>query len=112
MTNLAVRVVGGMRVYPDRMRENLELTHGAIFSQSVLSALVEAGFARDGAYRIVQAAAHTAWDERRPFRSLLEQEPEVTSRLDAAKLDELFDHARFLRNVPELFERLDALTAS
>ena len=112
MTNLAVRVVGGMRVYPDRMRENLELTHGAIFSQSVLSALVEAGLARDGAYRIVQAAAHTAWDERRPFRSLLEQEPEVTSRLDAAKLDELFDHARFLRNVPEVFERLDDLVVA
>ena len=111
MTNLAIRVVGGMRVYPERMRENLELTHGAIFSQSVLTALVEAGLGRDDAYRIVQAAAQAAWDERRPFRSLLEREAEVTSRLDAAKLDELFDHGRFLRNVPEVFERLDEISA-
>jgi adenylosuccinate lyase len=112
MTNLEIRVVGGMRVYPERMRENLELTHGAIFSQTVLNALVEAGLDRDHAYRIVQTAAQTAWDERRPFRSLLEQDPEVTSRLDAAKLGELFDYTRFLRNVPEVFERLDDLVAA
>jgi adenylosuccinate lyase len=109
MSNLAIRVIGGMRVYPDRMRENLELTHGAIFSQTVLSALVEAGLGRDKAYRIVQRAAQTAWDERRPFRSLLEQEAELTRRLDSAKLDELFDYERFLRNVPDLFERLEEL---
>jgi adenylosuccinate lyase len=112
MTNLAIRVVGGLRVYPERMRENLELTHGAIFSQSVLSALVESGLARDAAYRIVQGAAQTAWDQRRQFRSLLEQEAEVASRLDGARLDELFDYGRFLRNVPEVFERLEALTAA
>jgi adenylosuccinate lyase len=110
MTNLAIGVVGGMRVYPDRMRENLELTHGAIFSQSVLNALVESGLGRDEAYRIVQAATQTAWDELRPFRALLEQEPKVTDRLDSVKLDELFDYQRFLRNVPDVFERLDELT--
>ena len=102
-------VIGGMRVHAERMRENLELTHGAIFSQAVLTALVEAGLARDDAYRIVQRAAQTAWDERKSFRSLLEQDPEVTGRLDAAKLDELFDHGRFLRNVPVVFERLDEI---
>jgi adenylosuccinate lyase len=112
MTNLAIGVIGGMRVFPERMRENLELTSGAIFSQSVLTALVRAGLARDDAYRIVQAAAQTAWDERRPFRALLEQQSEVTSRLDSAKLDELFDYERFLRNVPTVFERLDELTAA
>jgi adenylosuccinate lyase len=97
-------------VYPDRMRENLELTHGAIFSQSVLTALVEAGLRRDAAYRIVQRAAQAAWDERRSFRELLEQDAEVT--LGAEKLDELFDYRRFLRNVPEVFERLDELVLS
>jgi adenylosuccinate lyase len=109
MQNLAVVVVGGMRVHPDRMRENLDLTHGAIFSQSVLTALVEAGLRRDTAYRIVQRAAQTAWDERRPFRELLEQDAEAAERLGPEKLDELFDYARFLRNVPAVFERLDAL---
>jgi adenylosuccinate lyase len=98
-----------MRVYPERMRENLELTHGAIFSQSVLSALVEAGLRRDAAYRIVQRAAQTAWDERRSFRGLLEQEPDVTGHLDSEKLDELFDYEHFLRNLPAVFERLDDL---
>ena len=105
MLDKAVMVVGGLRVYPDRMRENLELTHGAIFSQSVLTALVEAGLRRDAAYRVVQRAAQTAWDERRSFRELLEQDAEVT--LDAEKLDELFDYGRFVRNVPAIFERLD-----
>jgi adenylosuccinate lyase len=109
MYNLAIRVVGGMRVDPERMRENLELTHGAIFSQSVLNALVEAGLGRDAAYRVVQGAAQAAWDERRPFRQLLEAEPEVAGRLDAPQLDALFDYGRFLRNLPAVFERLDVL---
>jgi len=112
MHNLAIRVVTGMRVYPERMRENLELTHGAIFSQSVLTALIGAGLRRDAAYRIVQRAAQTAWDERRSFRGLLEDEAEVTDRIPAEKLDELFDYGRFVRNVPTVFERLDALVTA
>jgi adenylosuccinate lyase len=112
MQDRAVVVVGGLRVYPERMRENLELTHGAIFSQSVLTALIEAGLRRDTAYRIVQRAAQTAWDERRAFRELLEQDPEVSERLDREKLEELFDYARFVRNVPAVFERLDELISA
>jgi adenylosuccinate lyase len=111
MQHLTIRVVQGMRVFPERMLENLELTHGAIFSQAVLTALVESGLGRDEAYRIVQTAAQTAWDERLSFRSLLERERAVTERLDAAKLDELFDYGRFLRNLPAVFERLDELEA-
>jgi adenylosuccinate lyase len=109
MQNLQVLVVGGMVVHADRMRANLELTHGAIFSQSVLSALVESGLRRDEAYGIVQRAAQSAWDEGRPFRGLLEAEPEVAQHLGAARLDELFDYRRFLRNLPTVFERLDDL---
>ena len=109
MQALANEVVCGMRVDIERMRENLELTHGAIFSQTVLNALVERGLGRDDAYRIVQRDAQRAWDERQPFRSLLEQEARVTERLDRAQLDELFDYRRFLRNLPEVFERLDEL---
>jgi adenylosuccinate lyase len=112
MQNLAILVIGGMRVYPERMRQNLELTHGAIFSQSVLTALVEAGLRRDSAYRIVQRAAQTAWDERRPFRELLEQDSEVTERVGPERLDEVFDYGRFVRNVPAVFERLDLLVVA
>ena len=68
MQSLAVRVVGGMVVHADRMQANLEVTHGALFSQRALLALVEHGMQRDDAYRIVQESAQTAWDERRPLR--------------------------------------------
>jgi adenylosuccinate lyase len=109
MQYLMVRVVEGMRVDTDRMRENLELTHGALFSQGILNALVESGMSRDDAYRIVQANAQRAWDEARPFRELLQAEAAVTKRLDAARLDALFDYSRFVRHQPEILKRLEAL---
>ena len=92
------------------MRENLELTHGALFSQTILTALVEAGLARDEAYRVVQSAAQRAWDERVPFRSLLEADQRAMG-LIGERLDDLFAYGRFLRNVPAVFERLEALDA-
>jgi hypothetical protein len=104
-------VIEGMHVYPERMRENLDMTRGALFSQAVLTALIEAGLGRDEAYRIVQRNAQRAWDDRRSFRALLEEEPEVASRIDSAALGELFDYRRFLRHLPTVFERLDELEA-
>jgi adenylosuccinate lyase len=109
MQELARAVVEGMRVDPDRMLRNLELTHGALFSQSVLTALVESGLSRDDAYRIVQRVSQRAWDERGSFKELLQKDPEVASRIDGAKLEELFDPRRFVRNVPEILHRLDSL---
>jgi len=109
MQHLMTGVVAGLRVYPDRMRANVELTHGALFSQSVLTALIESGMTRDDAYRVVQRNAQAAWDEQRAFRELLEGDPDVGDRLDAARLDELFDHGRFVRHAPEIIERLSAL---
>ena len=109
MQHLMVRVVEGMRVNVERMRANLELTHGALFSQTVLSALVESGMTRDEAYRVVQANAQRAWDEGRPFRELLEAEPEVTERLAPERLDELFDYGRFVRHAEEILNRLNSL---
>ena len=106
MQHLMVRVVQGLRVHPDRMRANLELTHGALFSQGVLNALVEAGMTRDEAYRVVQENAQRAWDEGRSFRELLERVPDVTQRLDSARLDELFDYGRFVRHEAEIMKRL------
>ena len=63
MQHLAARLAGEMTVHVERMRENLELTHGAIYSQRALTALVESGMERDAAYRIVQESAQRAWDE-------------------------------------------------
>ena len=69
--HLAIRVVEGMTVHEERMRENLDATHGALYSQRALLALVEAGRSRDDAYRIVQEAAQRAWDEGTEFRELI-----------------------------------------
>src|ERR687893_1727102 len=81
MQHLALRVVRGMTVHPERMARNLDLTCGALFSQTVLLALVEGGMARDDAYRIVQSAAQRAWDTQTPLRELLADEP-ATAALD------------------------------
>jgi adenylosuccinate lyase len=101
MQHLALRIVRGMVVHADRMRENLELTHGALFSQRVLLALVAQGRTRDDAYRITQRLAQQAWDTGTPLRSLLEAEPDVDVDLDA-----VFDLAPYVRHVPEVLDRL------
>ena len=102
-------VMDGLVVFPERMRELVDSRGGIAFSQTVLLALIEAGLARDEAYRIVQRAAAAAWDEDASFREAIAADPEVTSRLDAASLDTLFDPQRFLVNLGPLFERLDAV---
>jgi adenylosuccinate lyase len=104
MQSLALRVVRGMVVHADRMRENLELTHGALFSQRVLLALVEQGMQRDDAYRIVQRLAQQAWDTGTPLRELLEKEPDVELDLDA-----VFDYRHYIRHVPEVLARLESI---
>jgi adenylosuccinate lyase len=102
--HLAIRVVEGMTVHADRMRENLNITHGALFSQRALLALVEAGRSRDDAYRIVQEAAQRAWDEGVEFRDLL---AEAAPDLD---LDAVFDPDAFLRHADAIVGRLDAIS--
>jgi adenylosuccinate lyase len=103
MQHQGARVARDMTVSPERMRANLELTHGALFSQRALTALVESGMTRDDAYRVVQGAAQKAFDEGTPFRELIAAE---APDLD---LDAVFDYEAFLRHVPEVFERLEAL---
>ncbi len=103
MQDLATRVVEGMTIHTERMLENLELTHGALFSQRALTALVESGLSRDDAYRIVQENAQRAWDTGTDFRDLL---AEAAPDLDA---DAVFDSGAYLTHVPEIFKRLEAL---
>jgi adenylosuccinate lyase len=101
--HLAIRVVEGMTVHEERMRENLNATHGALYSQRALLALVEAGRSRDDAYRTVQEAAQRAWDEGIEFRELL---AETAPELD---LDAVFDPAAFVRHAPAIVARLDRI---
>ena len=99
----AVRLVTGITVHAERMLANLELTHGALYSQRALLALVESGRSRDDAYRVVQAAAQRAWDTGTPFRKLV---AEAAPELD---LDAVFDPGAFVRHAGELVDRLDEL---
>jgi adenylosuccinate lyase len=105
MQHLATRIVDGMTVHTDRMQQNIELTHGALFSQRALTALVESGMTRDDAYRVVQENAQRAWDEGTSFRELLAA---AAPQLD---LDAVFDYSAYLKHVPEVMARLDRLGA-
>ena len=89
------------------MLENLDRSYGLVFSQPVLLALVASGLTRDAAYRIVQRNAMTAWDEHTDFRTLIENDPEVTLAKDV--LDEAFDLQRSLRHLDRVSDALDGL---
>ncbi len=106
MLDLFTHLVQTWNVYPDRMKFNLESTGGAIFSQRVMLALVEAGLDRQDAYKIVQRAALEVWDNGGNMNELLKREPEVTAVLSADQLDELFDMSYHLRYIDVAFERL------
>jgi adenylosuccinate lyase len=101
----AIALVDGMTVDAERMRANLELTHGALFSQRILLALVERGLARDDAYRLVQGLAQRAWEERIELRELLAAD-ERGRELD---LDEIFDYRQYVRHAGEIVGRLEAI---
>ena len=96
----------GLRVYPQRMRENLELTRGLVFSQPVLLRLIEKGMDRQAAYAVVQRNAMKVGDEQRDFRALLEDDPEVRKLLSTAELGSCFDLQRELRHVDAAFQRV------
>jgi adenylosuccinate lyase len=103
MQRSATALVRGMVVDEQRMRANLELTHGALFSQRVLLTLVEGGMARDDAYRLTQELAQRAWDEGTQLRELLAAD-ERAAGLD---LDAIFDYAYYTRYAAEIVGRLD-----
>jgi adenylosuccinate lyase len=100
-----IALVEGMTVDAERMRANLELTHGALFSQRVLLALVEAGMSRDEAYRVVQELAQRAWDQGIPLRELLAAAPAAA----ALDLDQIFDYGHYTRNGAAILARLQEL---
>jgi adenylosuccinate lyase len=105
MQHVATRIVEGMTVHTDRMRKNIELTHGALFSQRALTALIDSGMSRDDAYRLVQESAQRAWDEGTSFREL------IATSAPQLDLDAVFDYDAYLEHVPEVMARLDRLAA-
>jgi adenylosuccinate lyase len=99
-------LVEGLAVRPERMRRNLDASHGLYFSQRLLLALVESGLARDNAYRLVQQHALRAWEEEVDFAELVRADAEIAGRVD---LDTVFDLGSYTKHVDAVFERLHAL---
>ena len=106
MLDIFTGIMQGLNVYPENMRRNLELTQGLVFSQRVMLALIDTGLSRQDAYAIVQRNSMRAWKERVPLRGLLEADTDATSRLDAPKLDEIFDYSVYTRHVDDSFRRI------
>jgi adenylosuccinate lyase len=99
-------LVEGLVVRAERMRRNLESSHGLFFSQRLLLSLVDSGLSRDEAYRLVQRHALRAWDEEQDFRELVRADRELAGRVD---LDAVFDLNAYTRHIDTVFERLRAL---
>lgn len=106
MLNRFMNLIKNLTVYPDNMRRNIDLTHGLIFSQRVLLALIERGMSRETAYGIVQPLAMEAWEGRTSFQKLLEEDEAVVNTLSEEEIAACFDHTYHLKNVDFVFERL------
>ncbi|HEY2031652.1 MAG TPA: adenylosuccinate lyase [Myxococcales bacterium] len=99
-------LVEGLRVYPDRMMENLQATRGLVFSQPVLLQLIDKGMERQQAYVVVQRNAMKVWDENKDFRTLLKEDPDVQKLLQPDELERCFDLQHELRHVDAVFDRV------
>jgi len=103
---LFTSVMKKLQVYPQRMKKNLEMTHGLVFSQRVMLALIDKGLGRQQAYEIVQRNAMKTWKTSRSFLGLLKADTEVAGTLETKELESLFDYQYYTRYVDEIFQRL------
>jgi adenylosuccinate lyase len=103
---LFTSVMKRLQIYPNRMKKNLELTRGLVFSQRVLLALIEKGLSRQKAYEIVQRNAMKAWKGKRSFITLLKADTELADSLPTKELEALFDYQYYVQHVDEIFQRL------
>ncbi|MEE8470887.1 MAG: adenylosuccinate lyase [Dehalococcoidia bacterium] len=104
--SLFIYIMKGLQVYPERMKQNLELTKGLIFSQRVMLALIEKGLAREQAYKIVQRNALKSWQDKAGFLDLLEVDPDVSKHLSKSELEGVFDYGYYVGHVDDIFERV------
>jgi adenylosuccinate lyase len=99
-------ILDGLLVYPERMRQNMEITRGLIYSQAVLLALTRTGMSREEAYDIIQRNAMKTWAGEGGFRELLSADPKLTAALSPEKLDDCFEASSFLRQVDVILRRV------
>jgi adenylosuccinate lyase len=104
--SLFTSILSGLQVFPQRMKKNLELTKGLVFSQRVMLALIGKGLSRQKAYEIVQRTAMKAWKGSRTFLTLLKQDAAVMEVIKVKDLEEIFDYQYYLGHVNEVFNRL------
>ena len=105
--NVFTSVMKGLNVYPDRMKKNMEITRGLLFSQRILLALIDKGMSRQSAYKIVQRSAMKTWQSNsKKFITLLKADSEVMAVLSVKELEALFDYNYYLRFVDDVFRRL------
>jgi adenylosuccinate lyase len=107
--HLTIKVIDGMRVFPERMLANMNATGGLVYSAAVLLALVDAGLTREDAYAAVQRAAMLTWENGTPFKETLLAEQAVAEKVKPALLDEIMDPARYLVHADAIFKRVEAL---
>lgn len=100
------RITGGLHVYPENMKRNMERTYGLIYSQKVLLILVDKGLSREKAYEIVQKKAMESWDEGKEFKELLSRDPEVKKILTTEELEACFNPLDQLKRTDLIFDRL------
>lgn len=98
-------VIEKLMVYPENMKENMDKTHGLVFSQRLLLMLIEKGLSRESAYDTVQPLAMKAWEEKRAFRELVESDPTIQENLSPLEIENAFDVNHHTRRVDEIFKR-------
>ncbi|MED3575356.1 adenylosuccinate lyase [Cytobacillus praedii] len=106
MLNRFGNIVKNLTVFPENMKRNMDRTLGLIYSQRVLLALIDKGLTREEAYDTVQPKAMEAWEKQVHFRSLIEQDETITSKLSAADIDDCFDYNYHIKHVETIFDRL------
>jgi len=104
--NKTIWLIEGLRVYPDRMLQNIESSGGLIYSQKLLLALVEKGISREEAYRIIQRNAMKVWEGGGSLKELVTADAEVMKTLDAKTLVDIFNPENFVRNIGHIFKRI------
>ncbi|MCM3706178.1 MULTISPECIES: adenylosuccinate lyase [Cytobacillus] len=106
MLNRFGNIVKNLTVFPENMKRNMDRTLGLIYSQRVLLALIDKGMTREEAYDTVQPRAMEAWEKQVQFRSLIEQDETITSKLSEAEIDDCFDYNYHIKHVDTIFDRL------
>ncbi len=104
--SIFVSIMKGLNVYVDKMRQNIDITHGLVYSQRVMLALIDKGLARQKAYEVVQRNAMKTWAEGTDFLGLLKKDKEVAAVLSPDALEKLFDYTYYLRHIDAVFDRL------